>query len=70
MKSASRLSAQFLIAAVGCILTGAIAAQEVAEIPFFHAEEGSAALGAGIRFGQNPYLATDSEDQRLADLIP
>jgi len=70
MKSASHLPAQFLIAGVACFLASAVAAQEVAEIPFFHAPEGSTALGGGIRFGQSPYLATDSEDQRLADLIP
>jgi outer membrane scaffolding protein for murein synthesis (MipA/OmpV family) len=70
MKSVSHLPAQFLIAGVACFLASAVAAQEVAEIPFFHAPEGSTALGGGIRFGQSPYLATDSEDQRLADLIP
>ena len=40
------------------------------EIPFFKAPTGSAALGGGIRFGQNPYLASDSEDERTLDLIP
>jgi outer membrane protein len=44
--------------------------QEVAEIPFFHAEPGSAALGGGLRFGQSPYLETDNEDQRTVDLVP
>jgi len=38
--------------------------QEVSEIPFFNAPEGSAALGGGIRFGQSPYLASDNEDER------
>jgi outer membrane scaffolding protein for murein synthesis (MipA/OmpV family) len=45
-------------------------AQEVAEIPFFTAPPGTAALGAGLRTGQSPYLASDSEDERQADLIP
>ena len=45
-------------------------AQEVAEIPFWHTPEGSAALGGGLRFGQSPYLATDNEDQRKLDLVP
>lgn len=45
-------------------------AQEVAEIPFFHAPAGSAALGGGLRFGTNPYFADESEDQRELDLIP
>jgi outer membrane protein len=51
-------------------VVGTASAQEVAEIPFSAAPEGSAALGAGIRFGQSPYLASDSEDQRKLDLIP
>lgn len=44
--------------------------QEVSEIPFFNAPEGSAGLGAGLRFGQSPYLASDNEDERQLDLIP
>lgn len=36
----------------------------------YRAPPGSAALGGGIRFGQSPYLATDSEDERRLDLIP
>jgi len=44
--------------------------QEVAEIPFFDAPEGSTGLGGGIRGGQSPYLASDNEDQRQLDLIP
>ena len=47
-----------------------VAAQEVTEIPFFNAPEGSTALGGGIRFGQSPYLASDNEDERQLDLIP
>jgi len=45
-------------------------AQEVTEIPFFNAPEGSTALGGGIRFGQSPYLASDNEDQSQLDLVP
>lgn len=45
-------------------------AQQVAEIPFFHAPTGSAALGGGLRFGNNPYLAPDNDDQRQLDLVP
>ena len=45
-------------------------AQEVAEIPFWHTPEGTAALGGGLRFGQSPYLASDSEDERKLDLVP
>lgn len=47
-----------------------VSAQEVAEIPFFSSSPGAAALGAGIRLGQSPYLASDNEDQRRLDLIP
>jgi outer membrane scaffolding protein for murein synthesis (MipA/OmpV family) len=47
-----------------------VSAQEVAEIPFFSASPGTAALGAGFRLGQSAYLASDNEDQRTLDLIP
>ena len=43
---------------------------EVAEIPFFYTPEGTAALGGGLRLGQDLYLATDNEDQRQFDLVP
>lgn len=49
---------------------GSAFAQEVAEIPFFHAPPGTAALGGGLRFGQSPYLASDNEDERRLDLVP
>ena len=44
--------------------------QEVAEIPFFDAPDGTVGLGGGIRGGQSPYFASDNEDQRDKDLIP
>ena len=65
-----RLSVQCFIGVTACLVTNTNSAQEVAEIPFFHAPPGTVALGGGIRFGQSPYLATDNEDQRLLDLIP
>lgn len=43
---------------------------EVAEIPFFDSPPGTAALGGGLRLGQDLYFATDSEDQRQFDLVP
>ena len=44
---------------------------EVAEIPFFNAPKGTAALGGGIRLGQDMYKAfDDSSDQRQYDLVP
>ena len=59
-----------------CLLVSAITiatpalAQEVAEIPFWHTPDGTAALGGGLRFGQSPYLASDNEDERKLDLVP
>ncbi len=52
------------------LLASLAKSQEVAEIPFFNAPDGTAALGGGIRLGQSPYLASDNEDQRQFDLIP
>ncbi|HNP36528.1 MAG TPA: MipA/OmpV family protein [Woeseiaceae bacterium] len=43
---------------------------DIAEIPFFNAPPGSAALGAGLRFGQGPYFASDKDDQRNNDFVP
>jgi outer membrane scaffolding protein for murein synthesis (MipA/OmpV family) len=42
----------------------------VGEIPFWHQPDGTAGLGGGLRFGQDPYLAVDSDDQRTLDLVP
>ena len=60
------------LGAVFCLLLVNLpsAAQEVAEIPFWHQPAGSAGLGGGLRFGQDPYLAADNEDQRNFDLVP
>jgi len=48
----------------------AYAQYEVAEIPFFNTPKGTAALGGGLRLGQDLYFATDNEDQRTTDLVP
>ena len=70
-KSTLTLSQSVLWSLTCSMLIPAVArAQEVAEIPFFHAPPGTAALGGGLRSGQSPYLATDSEDERKQDLIP
>ena len=61
--------ALLIIASIICATNNSLA-QEVAEIPFFSAPPGSAALGGGLRFGQCPYFASDNEDQRQIDLIP
>ena len=55
-----------------CVLAAAPshAGQEVAEIPFFNAPPGTAALGGGVRLGQSIYRAFDNDDQRQYDLIP
>jgi outer membrane scaffolding protein for murein synthesis (MipA/OmpV family) len=60
------------LGAVFCLLLANLpaAAQEVAEIPFWHQPAGSAGLGGGFRFGQDPYLAADNDDQRNFDLVP
>jgi len=60
-------------AAIGLLALAAWPAHaqyEVAEIPFFYTPKGTAALGGGIRLGQDLYLATDNEDQRQFDLVP
>ena len=43
---------------------------EVAEIPFYYAPDGTAALGGGLRLGQSLYRAFDNNDQRQFDLVP
>ena len=70
-KSISTL-AQLMLWSLACsiLIPASAKAQEVAEIPFFHAPPGTAALGGGLRSGQSPYLASDSEDERKQDLIP
>jgi len=68
--SAMRQAARVLLGASILLATSGAAPQEVAEIPFFSAPPGTAALGGGLRTGQSPYFATDNEDQRQADLIP
>jgi len=70
MRTTKHLSVRSLIFAAAFLFAGSSLAQEVAEIPFFHAAPGTAALGGGIRGGQSPYFATDNEDQRLLDLVP
>jgi len=67
------MSTLFRRAAIVLLVTGvfpAYAQYEVAEIPFFHTPSGTAALGGGIRLGQDLYFAADNEDQRTVDLVP
>ena len=70
IKQAIESTVALLIIAPILCGTRTASAQEVAEIPFFNATPGSAALGGGLRIGQSPYFATDSEDERQLDLIP
>lgn len=42
----------------------------MAEIPFNFAPEGSAALGGGLRFGNQMYFPPDNDETRTIDLIP
>jgi len=65
-----RITHYLVIVAMQCCGILTVSAQEVAEIPFWHTPEGTAALGGGLRFGQSPYLASDSEDERKLDLVP
>jgi outer membrane protein len=60
------------LGAVSCLLFASLTgqAQEVGEIPFWDQPPGTAGLGAGLRFGQDPYLAADNDDQRMLDLVP
>jgi outer membrane scaffolding protein for murein synthesis (MipA/OmpV family) len=59
-----------LIASIVMNAIPAYAQYEVAEIPFFNTPKGTAALGGGLRLGQDLYIATDNEDQRTFDLVP
>ncbi len=70
MKQAVKSTAAFLISASILSVASTATAQEVAEIPFFHASPGSAAIGGGLRGGQSPYFASDNEEQRQRDLVP
>ena len=67
---AVRSAATYLVAALILCAASTAYSQEVAEIPFFHAPEGTAALGGGFRLGQSPYFASDNEDERQIDLVP
>ena len=70
MTSFDRSAAPFA-AILSLLLTAKPAlGQEVGEIPFWHQPPGTAGLGAGLRFGQDPYLAADNDDQRQLDLVP
>ena len=61
---------RFLFAGIAIFACPAYAQYEVAEIPFFNTPKGTAALGGGLRLGQDLYIATDNEDQRQFDLVP
>jgi len=62
----------FHLAAVTILsfLATAAGGQEVAEIPFFNAPDGTVALGGGIRFGQSLYFENENDELRTQDLIP
>ena len=52
------------------IAAPAMAGQEVARIPFINAPPGTAGLGGGFRFGNNPYISSGASDESPLDLIP
>jgi outer membrane scaffolding protein for murein synthesis (MipA/OmpV family) len=62
-----RLTAAALIVAIAL---PAMAGQEVARIPFINAPPGTAGLGGGFRFGNNPYISSGESDEVPLDLIP
>ena len=69
LRFAHSLRAILIVVCTGMV--PAYAQYEVAEIPFFNTPEGTAALGGGIRLGQDMYKAfDDSSDQRQFDLVP
>jgi outer membrane protein len=65
---AGRIRAVIFVSAM--LAAPAYAQYEVAEIPFFHTPDGTAALGGGLRLGQDLYIAADNEDERQFDLVP
>ena len=65
-----RQAARVLVGASILLTASTASSQEVAEIPFFSATPGTAALGGGLRAGQSPYFASDNEDDSQLDLIP
>lgn len=64
------LSKSLLIVAIAAAAMPAMAAQEVARIPFFNAPPGTTGLGAGFRFGNNPYISSGESDEVPLDMIP
>lgn len=61
---------RLIVVLIGLNAAPAFAQYEVAEIPFFDAPKGSAALGAGLRLGRDLYLDADNDDIRRFDLVP
>ena len=70
MEQLVKLSTAWVLTVLVTFATSTASSQEVAEIPFFSATPGTAALGGGLRSGQSPYFASDNEDQSQVDLIP
>jgi MipA family protein len=64
------VSVRLLVVLFALDAAPAFAQYEVAEIPFFDAPKGSAALGAGLRLGRDLYLESDNDDIRRFDLVP
>ena len=61
-----RLAAVMIVS----LMVTAARGQEVAEIPFFNAPDGTVALGGGIRFGQSLYFENENDELRTQDLVP
>jgi len=52
------------------VASTALAGQEVARIPVMNVPAGTTGLGAGFRFGDNPYISSGESDEVPLDLIP
>ena len=66
----SKIALKGLAAILFFLSATAVQSQEVAEIPFFNAPDGTVALGGGMRLGQNLYFENENDELRTKDLIP
>ncbi len=65
-----RLNRAFVASLLLLVAIPSMAGQEIARIPFINAPPGTAGLGGGFRFGNNPYISSGESDEVPLDLIP
>ena len=65
LRSLGRITLPAVVVLLSALAGPAHAQYEVAEIPFFHTPEGTAALGGGLRLGTDLYLAFDDSSRCL-----